>query len=107
MDDFETASAWYRLFAGRAPDATPSPGESVWRLADKGSICLVADSARAGHAIVTLIVDDLERHVGFLALRGIAPDAIETIPGVVRRATIIDPAGNTITLAQSLRPDEI
>jgi hypothetical protein len=88
VDDFETASAWYRLFAGRAPDATPRPGESVWRLADRGSICL-------------------ERHVGFLALRGIAPDAIETIPGVVRRATIIDPAGNTITLAQSLRPDEI
>lgn len=47
-------------------------------------------------------VDDLESHVGFLAMRGIAPDSVETVPGVVRRATILDPARNTITIAQSL-----
>jgi predicted enzyme related to lactoylglutathione lyase len=102
VDDFETACAWYRIFVGRAPDSTPTTDEAVWRLVGTGWISVVADAARAGSAIVTLAVDDLERHVGFLAMSGIAPDAIETVPGVVRRATIVDPAGNTITLAQSL-----
>jgi hypothetical protein len=102
VDDFETATAWYRLFVGRAPDVVPNADEAVWRLAGTGWIYVVADPARAGSAIVRLLVDDLERHVGFLALRGIAPDSIETVPGVCRTATIVDPAGNTITLAQSL-----
>lgn len=106
VDDFDTALAWYRLFVNRAPDMTPKPGEAVWRLAGTGWIYVVADEARAGSAIVTLLVDDLEQHVGSLALRGIAPQSIETVPGVVRRATILDPAGNAITLGQSLsEPD--
>jgi hypothetical protein len=102
VDDFRTACAWYRLFVGREADVVPSAGEAVWRLAGAGSICVVADAARAGSAIVTLLVDDLERHVGFLALGGIAPESIETVPGVVLKATILDPAGNTITLGQRL-----
>jgi predicted enzyme related to lactoylglutathione lyase len=102
VDDFETACAWYRIFVGRGPDDCPKPDEAVWRLVGTGWISVVADAARAGSAIVTLAVDDLERHVGFLAMSGIAPDAIEIVPGVVRRATVVDPAGNAITLVQSL-----
>ena len=102
VDDFETARAWYQIFVGRAPDVVPGEGDVAWRIAGTGWIHVVADGERAGSAILTLLVDDLERHVGFLAMRGIAPDAIETIPGVVRRATFADPAGNTITLRQSL-----
>jgi predicted enzyme related to lactoylglutathione lyase len=102
VDDFDTALAWYRLFVNRAPDMTPKAGEAVWRLAGTGWICVVADEARAGSGLVTLLVDDLEHHVGSLALRGIAPQSIETVPGVMRTATIVDPAGNTITLGQRL-----
>ena len=102
VDDFDTACAWYRIFVGRGPDLAPNPDEALWRLVGTGWISVVADAARAGSAVLTLAVDDLERHVGFLAMSGIAPDAIETVPGVLRRATISDPAGNTITLTQSL-----
>ena len=105
VDDVETARAWYQIFVGRPPDMVPKPGEAFWRLAGTGWISVVADDARAGSALVTLLVDDLEQHVGFLALRGIAPESIETVPGVVRTATILDPAGNTITLRQSLASD--
>lgn len=104
--DFETALAWYEIFAGHGPDAVPEPGEAVWRLTDAGSLYVVADEARSGSALVTLLVDDLERHVGFLAMRGIAPDSIETVPGVVMKATFFDPAGNTITICQSLAVGE-
>lgn len=100
--DFETAIAWYEIFAGRGPDPEPEPGEAVWRLTETAALRVVADEARSGSALVTLLVDDLERHVGFLAMRGIAPDSIETVPGAGMKATFFDPAGNTITLRPSL-----
>ena len=62
------------------------------------------DAQRAGSGLVTLLVDDLEQHVGVIAMRGIAPGSIETVPGVVMTATIFDPAGNRITIGQSLSP---
>ena len=105
VDDFETALAWYEIFAGRGPDVVPKEGEAVWRMAGAASIHVVADGVRAGSGLVTLVVDNLQEHVGFLAMRGIAPDAIDTVPGVVIRATIFDPARNTITVAQSLAED--
>jgi hypothetical protein len=105
VDDFETARAWYEIFAGRPPDLVPKPDEAAWRLAGTSWIAVVADDARAGSALLTMVVEDLERHVGFLAMRGIAPESVETVPGVVRTATIRDPAGNTITIGQSLATD--
>lgn len=104
--DFDTACHWYEIFAGRRPDLAPKPGDAAWELAGGGWISVVADADRAGSALVTLLVDDLERQVGFLAMRGIAPESIETVPGVARRATFHDPAGNTITVAQSLVADK-
>lgn len=100
VDDFETACAWYEIFAGRPPDLTSRPGEGVWPIAGSGWIAVVADEARAGSALLTLIVDDLKDHVGALALRGIAPDSIQELPGIGRTATIVDPAGNTITIGE-------
>ena len=102
VDDFETARAWYEIFTGRPPDHAPKPGEAAWRLSGTSWIAVVADDARAGTALLTMVVDDLERHVGFVAMRGIAPETVESVPGVVRRATIHDPAGNTITFEQRL-----
>jgi hypothetical protein len=100
VDDFETATAWYRIFVNREPDMVPKDGEVVWRLAGNGWIYVVADEARAGSTIVTLLVDDLAEQVGSLAARGIAPASVETTPGLFRKAIFPDPAGNTITLAQ-------
>jgi hypothetical protein len=105
VDDFATAYAWYEIFAGRPADVRPEPGEAGWQIAGAGWIRVVADAARAGSALLTLVVDSLEEHVGFLAMRGIAPESIETVPGVLRRATILDPAGNTITIAQPFAAD--
>lgn len=105
VDDFETARAWYEIFAGRPPDLAADPGEAAWRLGGTSWVSVVTDAERAGHGLLTMVVDDLERHVGFLAMRGIAPDAVDTVPGVARRATIRDPAGNTITIAQTLAAD--
>jgi predicted enzyme related to lactoylglutathione lyase len=56
--------------------------------------------------LLTLIVDNLEDHVADLAERGVAIGAIETVPGVVRKAVITDPEGNTITFGEALSTDE-
>ena len=100
VDDLATASAWYEIFAGRPAKADPVRGDTVWQIEGMGWISVVVDEARAGSGLLTLVVDDLERHVGFLAMRGIAPESIETLSGAARRATILDPAGNTITIVE-------
>ena len=63
---------------------------------------MVGDATHAGNALLTLLVDDLEDQVAALAERGLATGAIDTVPGVVRKAVIIDPEGNMITFGEVL-----
>jgi len=100
VDDFDTAYAWYQIFFSRRADVSPRPGEARWQVAGAGWISLVADAQRSGSGRLTLLVDSLQDHVGHLAMRGIAPEAVETLPGGVLRATMLDPAGNTITISE-------
>ncbi|MEA2376971.1 MAG: hypothetical protein QOK00_2873 [Thermoleophilaceae bacterium] len=99
--DYPAALVWYESLLGRAPDFHPHDSEAVWQLADTGWVYVVADSDRAGNGLLTLLVDDLDQHVGELAQRGFATE-IETLPGKVRRASIADPDGNRITFGQPL-----
>ena len=101
--DFESALGWYERFMGRPPDLVPKAGDAAWQLSETGWIYLVDDPARAGTALVTLLVDDLDRYVADLADRGIEAGAIETVPGAVRRTVIADPDGSTITVGEPSR----
>jgi len=55
---------------------------------------------RAGRALLTLIVDDLDGHLAQLAERGLTAEGIEVLPGVGRKAEFTDPEGNRITFAE-------
>jgi catechol 2,3-dioxygenase-like lactoylglutathione lyase family enzyme len=100
--DFDSSLAWYERFMGRPPDLVPREGDAAWQLSDTGWIYVVDDPDRAGRALLTLLVDDLERYVAELAERGIDAGAIDTVPGVVQRVTITDPDGSTITVGEPL-----
>lgn len=100
--DYEPAVSWYEGLLGRAPDDFPKPDEAVWHLASTGSIHLVRDARRAGHALVILLVEDLEALAERLRQKGITVPPIDTVPGVVRRVTLADPDGNTISLGEPL-----
>ena len=100
--DYDSALAWYERLLGRPPDVIVTEHEAMWQVANTGWIYVVGDTKRAGHALLTLLVDDLEDQVAALADRGLAPGAIETAPGVVRKAVIIDPEGNRITFGEDL-----
>jgi len=92
--DYEAARAWYEQLFGRPPDVIVKDDESMWQLAQGGWVYLVADSERAGTAMLTLMVDDVEAH---------APgEEIETVPGSFRRAVLSDPDGNRIAIGQDL-----
>jgi hypothetical protein len=60
----------------------------------------VGDADRAGKALLTLLVDNLDEHVAALAGRGLAPDETETLSNAGRKAAFVDPEGNKITFAQ-------
>ena len=99
---YDAARPWYERLIGRAPDMLPHDREAAWQLSETGWIYVVADAARAGRALVTLLVDDLDTHVAELAERGIVVEAIETVPGKFRRTAVVDPEGNRVVFAQPL-----
>jgi predicted enzyme related to lactoylglutathione lyase len=99
---FDAGLEWYERFFGRGADQRPMGGLAEWRLGNTGVVQLVHDPDRAGRALLTLGVADLDETIAHLAERGLATG--EVVEGVIARiASISDPEGNTITLAQ---PDE-
>jgi predicted enzyme related to lactoylglutathione lyase len=100
--DYHSALPWYERLLGRPPDLIPHENEAAWQVAGMGWIYLVADTGRAGKALLTLIVHDLDDHLAQLAERGFVAGEIETLAGVGRKAVITDPEGNMITFAEVL-----
>ncbi|HEY8770534.1 MAG TPA: VOC family protein [Thermoleophilaceae bacterium] len=95
--DIGLARAWYERLMSRPADMLPNDNEAAWQLAGHGWIYLVGDRERAGKALVTLLVDDLDAQLAGLAERGLEAGPIETLGNGVRKATIADPDGNTIS----------
>jgi len=97
--DLAAETDWFSRLFGRPPDILPNADEAMWRATGSGSVYLVRRPGRAGHAHVTLAVDDLERWISELAGRGIEPVGIETVPAG-RKLVLADPEGNEIALAE-------
>jgi predicted enzyme related to lactoylglutathione lyase len=97
--DFQVARAWYERLFGRPPEVLPHETEAMWQAAASGWIYVVGDAERAGHALVTLLIDDLDGWLAALAERGVAVATIEEVGGG-RKATVIDPDGNRVAFAQ-------
>jgi predicted enzyme related to lactoylglutathione lyase len=103
--DYDSALAWYKRFFGRSPDVIVTENEAMWQVAETGWVYVVGDTNRAGKALLTLLVDDLEEHVAELGQRGLETSAIETAPGLYRKAVITDPEGNMISFGEDLSQD--
>jgi hypothetical protein len=100
--DYNSSLTWYTRFFGRSPDTIVAENEAMWQVTDGGYIYIVGDTIRAGKSLLTLMIDDLEIHVTELRQEGLEPSAIETVPGLYRKAVYTDPEGNTISLGQDL-----
>jgi predicted enzyme related to lactoylglutathione lyase len=100
--ELHAALAWYERLLGGPPDLVPNESERMWRLTDGGWVYVVADAERAGRSLLTLIVDDLDAHLVELADRGIEADELEAISETTRKAVLVDPDGNRITLGEDV-----
>jgi len=98
VSDLEAARGWYERLLGE-PSFMPNDSEVVWMLADDRSLYIQADPARAGDALVTVFVDDLDARIAQIAARGLQPDERETYANGVRKAVYRDADGNEVGFA--------
>ena len=102
--DFGAMLLWYQRLFGKPPDFFPHEAEAVWRVTDHAWVYVVAVersvAERAGGALLTILVDDLEDQVAQLAGRGLPVGPIDMLPGAARKVEVSDPEGNRITFAQ-------
>jgi predicted enzyme related to lactoylglutathione lyase len=99
--EFEQALDWYTRLFGKPPDMRPHDREAVWKLAEHAWVYVVEDPERAGRALVTLMVEDLDERVAAMADRGIAAGPIEAINEQTRSTVILDPEGNRLQVGQA------
>jgi predicted enzyme related to lactoylglutathione lyase len=100
--DRDAAMRWYERLLGRAPDLLPNDHEAAWQLTDGGWIYVIADPPRAGTALHTLLVDDLDAFLAEAARRGVRAGPVQSEGAAARSATIADPDGNRVKLGEPL-----
>ena len=93
--DLAAARAWYEQLLGE-PTFFPNATEVVWTLADERSLYIEEDPRRAGGALITVIVDDLDALVAEIGARGLEPAERETYSNGVRKVTYRDDDGNEV-----------
>ncbi len=96
VSEHQRALIWYKLLLGSEPAFLPNATEAVWELAGHRYLYLAELPGRAGRALVTVFVDDLDDRVGSIRARGIQPAAQETYGNSVRKVIYRDPDGNEI-----------
>ena len=96
VSDYEAALPWYERLLGSEPSFLPHGTEAVWDLAEHRSVYIVEDPERAGHALQTIFVDDLDALVSEIGERGLEPAERATYANGVRKATYRDADGNEI-----------
>lgn len=94
VTDFAVALDWYQQLFGAPPTFFATETEAVWELAEHRWVYIEQRPERAGHAMHTILVANLDAHVAQLAERGLAPTTRETYDEVVRKAIFVDRDGN-------------
>ena len=93
--DVTAARAGYERLLGE-PSFFPNATEVVWTLADDRSLYIEEDPGRAGGALITVFVDDLDARVSEIASRELEPAERETYSNGVPKATYRDDDGNEV-----------
>ena len=94
--DYTAAVHWYERLLGSPPTFLAHPTEAVWELDEHRYVYVEEDPERAGRALVTLFVDDLDAWVTGITERGLEPADRETYGNGVRKVTYRDADGNEV-----------
>lgn len=100
VSDFDASLTWYRKLLGAEPTFFPHETEAVWQLDEGRLVYIVQRPEHAGHALQTLIVEDLDTVLSRTAERGVEPAKQETYANGVRKITYLDPDGSEIAFGE-------
>ncbi len=98
--ELASGQAFFERLIGRPPDIVVNADEVMWRLADPAWLYVVVDPARAGNALAALSVADLDATLAELDTRGITPTSVEAVGDDARKATVLDPDGNSVAIIE-------
>ena len=96
VNDYAAALAWYERLLGAPPTFFPNDTEAVWELAEHRYLYIEQRPAHAGHAMLTLFVDDFDARIAQIAGRGLEPTTQEVYDNGVHKTIYRDPDGNEI-----------
>src|ERR1700694_6117556 len=68
--DRDAAIEFYERLLGAPPTMLPNDDEAAWQLTGGGWLYVLRDADRAGKAVVTLLVDDLDERLPPAPARG-------------------------------------
>ncbi len=100
VSELATGRDFFERLLGRPADVVVNADEVMWRLADPAWLYVVVDPGRAGHALVALSVGDLDATLAELAGRGITARTVEDVGDTGRKATLLDPDGNSVAIIE-------
>jgi hypothetical protein len=96
VHDYTEAVGWYERLLGSPPTFIAHATEAVWELDEHRFVYVEQDPGRAGHAMVTIFVDDLHAWVAGITERGLGPAKRETYGNGVQKVTYRDADGNEV-----------
>ena len=97
--ELSKSTAWFERLFARKPDARPMDGLAEWHHADNAGFQLFENPGDAGHATLTLIVDDIDAEHDRLARAELEPGPVERAD-TVNLIRLRDPDGNLVVLAE-------
>ena len=98
-----TSQKWFEVFFGRPADEVIGE-EYLWQVGANAWVVIddrYVRAARVGGAMFTLGVTDLNDILARLAAHGIEHEPVETYGNGVRHVEVLDPDGNSLSLAQA------
>ena len=100
--DRAASQKWFEAFFGRPADVVIGE-EYLWQVGENAWVVIddrYMRAARVGGTMITLGVTDLDDILARLAAHGIEHEPVETYGNGVRHVEVLDPDGNSLSLAQ-------
>lgn len=100
VSDLSRGQDFFERLLGKPPDVLVNEIEVMWQIAEATWLYVVVDPSRAGHALAAVSVPDLDGALEELATRGIEPSLVEQPGPAARKATLLDPDGNSVAIIE-------
>lgn len=100
VSDLPRGQDFFERLFGSPPDVLVNDNEVMWKVTGAAWLYVVVDPSRAGHALAAVSVPELDVALEALAARGIEPPVIEQVAPGSRKATVLDPDGNSVAIIE-------